>query len=320
MIKPAVGDSARAAAPAIPQAPSSPEPAPASTKRPRKESAPPFRGSVARAPAKPLFIIIVRGGVLRLGNRWSNNSDGDINETKDVLASIRDRVWGNASLTWKYTILVAVDIVCKDADSVQKQELEELIRTSLGFATVSDTFRIRISSENLGVAQADSLLVTCDWVKSVFQNSAAACGFLFLRADCFLKRMFDPSCWIQQGLAERKVVFPFRLWSDGGPVDQIFFVPSDLLPDLERSLKYLTTYAPNSLNRTSLHFLHTKKCIPGKLGYAVGAVCDPNSSKEWNPLYRITGRHEKRQSLKSEAKWGSFWFLEPEPTGQTGRV
>jgi hypothetical protein len=122
--------------------------------------------------------------------------------------------------------------------------------------------------------------------------------------------MFDPIPWIEKGLAESKAVFPFKVWDDGGPADQICFVPSELLPKFQQSIKRLTTYKIDTLNRLSLHFLHTKKCMRNKLAFAADIVCNANSTHEGNPFYRITGRHEKRQSQEHMAKWGPLWFVD----------
>ena len=161
----------------------------------------------------------------------------------------------------------------------------------------------------MGPEQTDSLVATLEWMGTKAGLMVAASGVVFLRADCVLKRMFNPIQWIEKGLAENKAVFPFKVWDDGGPADQIFFVPSALLPDFDRSVKVLMTrYKVECLNRQSLHFLHTKKCMRGQLAFAVDVVCDANSIHEWNPLYRITGREEKRQSLAHMTKWGPLWF------------
>ncbi len=76
------------------------------------------------------------------------------------------------------------------------------------------------------------------------------------------------------------------------------------------SLKKLTVYELDTLNRQCLHFMHCKRCLNGQLMYHLAVVCDANSTKEWNPYYRIVGRSEKQQDESHRAKWGDHWFQE----------
>ena len=135
------------------------------------------------------------------------------------------------------------------------------------------------------------------------------CGFLIPRGDCILKCKFEPERWIEQGLEERKVVFPFKVFAEGGPADQLFFLPEFELLEFQRSLKVLIhTYRLRDLKRTSLHYMHLPECMGGRIAYAADVVCDANSAKEWNPFYCITGRKAKNQKHKYRHKWGYLWF------------
>ena len=260
--------------------------------------------SIRLPEALPLIVIVVRGAVLRSGGRLSDNADGEVDDLKRVLISIREDVLKNEAILSNYRRMLLFDIVCEDANREKKDELTNMIR-SLMLGAVDG---LRICSGNLGPAQTDSLLETSRWMARACGDPAVPEGFFFLRADCELKRMFDPFAWIRQGLNQRKVVFPFKVWEEGGPADQLFFVPSERLGDLERSLHVLTTYNTSTLQRQSLHYLHMNRCMPGQLAYAADVVCNANSLHEWNPFYRITGRTEKGQAWQRRHKWGDLWF------------
>ncbi len=169
----------------------------------------------------------------------------------------------------------------------------------------------RISSKALGERQTDSLVKTFEWeqVQVAEFDKSDVMGCLVLRADCYLKPMVALQSWVDRGMQHDRCVFPFMVW-EGAPADQLFFCPTSLREDFVRSVKRLTEYQIDSLNRQSLHFMHCKRCLKGRLLFHLAVVCDANSTREWNPYYRIVGRSEKQQDECHRAKWGDHWFQE----------
>ena len=133
-------------------------------------------------------------------------------------------------------------------------------------------------------------------------------GISFLRADCHLKRMVALESRVDRGIQHDRCVFPFKVWDDGGPADQVIFIPTGWLESFENSVERLTKYKKESLNRQSLHFIHCKRCLKGRLIYHRDVVADANSIHAWNPYYTILGRREKPQEDRHRAKWGDHWF------------
>ena len=173
---------------------------------------------------------------------------------------------------------------------------------------ISNVEHIRISIQNLGPAQTDSLLVTNRWLNKS-RDVAHLVGIFYFRADLLFKKKFSAPDWVRQGLQEGKMVFPFKVWDDGGPADQLFFLPIQLFALFNRSLEFLQTYKVQTLQRCSLHYLHIKKAMDlCTLTYAIDVVCDANSEKEWNPIYSIVGRKSKGQNVQMASKWGTFWY------------
>ena len=140
----------------------------------------------------------MRGHVLRSGSRKSDNSSGEMKDIVEVLSSIKKQACSNSLLTSTYQILIAFDIVCRDADEEKKKELQRVVsRYMTGFR-----IRFRISSRSLGVAQTDSLLSTCQWIQLVAPSPVLS-GVLFLRADSVMKEKFDPYAWILRGVCTK---------------------------------------------------------------------------------------------------------------------
>ena len=122
--------------------------------------------------ARLWVLVIVRGHALRSGDRLSDNSSGEVVALELVLFSIQQRICDNTALTSVYRIRIVFDIVCKDADFDKREGIGKLIDKYMTGGHTS-----RISPKTLGVAQPDSLLVSCDWMASLYVNSEAPCGF-----------------------------------------------------------------------------------------------------------------------------------------------
>jgi hypothetical protein len=191
---------------------------------------------------------------------------------------------------------------------VEEQAKEELLRVIREYVPLHAH---RISSKALGERQTDNLVKTFEWEQlqlAEFDKSDVI-GYLVLRADCYLKPMVALQSWVERGMQNDRCVFPFMVW-EGAPADQLFFCPTSWREDFVRSLKRLTEYHIDSLNRQSLHFMHCKRCLKGQLMFHLAVVCNANSTHEWNPYYRIMGRIEKQQDECHRAKWGDHWFEE----------
>ena len=192
------------------------------------------RGSVEPC-LRPLLLVIVRGHAKRLGGRTSINSFGSWSDVQDVLTSIKARLLDNVALTSAYRVHIMFHIVYAGANQAQRMELEELICTC-----IPDIFTIRIVPNDFGPCQTDSLLVTVQWMRGWLSAFTNPSGFLFLRVDCLLKEHFLPQAWLAKGFEANKAVFPFKVWEDGGPSDQIFFIPSCHLDRFEWALQFFS--------------------------------------------------------------------------------
>ena len=263
----------------------------------------------ADASSSPVLICIIRGHVLRRGDRLCQNAHGDWQDLHMVFGSIQtqtEKIHG-------YELIFLLDVVVMGANDCDK---EEILRV------VSDYVSLRchrISSRPLGDAQPDSLLKTFEWEQGQLADidMSPVVGYFVFRADCYLKRMVELQSWVERGIEYRMTVFPFMVFL-GAPADQLFFIPTSCRSDFVRSLQRLTLYKLDGIQRQSLHYIHCKKALGGRLKFHMDVICDANSTKEWNPYYRIVGRTEMEQEDIHRTKWGRHWFGEAVVDGETG--
>ena len=175
-----------------------------------------------------------------------------------------------------------LDIVATDADASTKKKIQDIIEKYLALKAV------RISSVALAPTQTESLLKTFAWCEEATSELQDVVGIFTFRADVELKHKIDLKTWVCRGLNENKTVWPFRVWDEGGPADQLFFVPRTQRDDFISAVTKLSTYKPESLQRISLHHIADKKMLRGNLIYKAACTCDANTQKEWNPYYRIS--------------------------------
>ena len=253
-------------------------------------------------PRRPLLILL-RGHVLRVGNRLSDNASGDLADLRSVLSSIQRYVLKLSALTDYYDPTLFIDVVYTDSTLESQTQLSKDVLASLR------PHRERISAKALGVCQTDTLLASLAWIKDGSPSFPGTnVGLLILRADCLLKQPLQPARWIEPALTSNRVMFPFMVNSAGGPADQILFVPADLLGKFTESLKYLISFDKTALQRQSLHFMHTKHCLGGRLEYVVPIICNANTIHEWNPFYQILGRPAKNRNYDKMTAWGWAWL------------
>mgnify|MGYP003335412857 CR=1 FL=1 len=257
--------------------------------------------SSAAVCSRPVLICIIRGHVLRSGGRLSDNFSGDLDDLHTVFGSIKTE-----TEKLQCVRVFLLDVVAVDAQESTKEDILRVIRLYIPLQSS------RISSRAIGEAQTDSLLATFKWEDDQLSDldKSDAIGRLVLRADCYLNPKVALQSWVDIGLRNDKSVFPFMVWTGGGPADQLFFIPASCRERFLYSVGKLTTYQSGSLNRTSLHYIYCKKCLKGNLVFRREAVCDANSQEEWNPYYRIMGRPEWPQDEDNRLKWGSDWFQE----------
>ena len=165
---------------------------------------------------------------------------------------------------------------------------------------------MRVSKENLALTQTASLLHTLSWVQHFVSCIEKDDSILFLRCDCILKSYFHVDDWIKlmhrQDKCNRSMLFPFYVFKDGGPADQIFLLPLELWAAFDTALQRLSQKKPRSLHAKSLHYLHEKKYMGSKVAYFIETLADANSEKEWNPFYVILGRDSKLRKVEIK-KW-----------------
>ena len=139
-------------------------------------------------------------------------------------------------------------------------------------------------------------------------------GVFILRADCALLEKFDAMTFTKRSITRKRKmsVFPFKVWEDGGPADQIIYVPENQLTPFKEALSRFTTFKVESLNRRSLHYMHCRKGLRGRLVYFHNCKCNANTEEEWNPFYKMVGRENAQQKLSARLKWGTYWFDENE--------
>ena len=244
--------------------------------------------------------LVLRGHIMRSGGQGVFNADGSGEDLKLVLHSVRK----NASSPSTSILFVAVDVVWLNCTGEQAEEFRGFVRRYLNFPG-SSVF-IRVHHENLGATQTSSLLRTLDWVRPYANSLGQGHSILFLRCDCVLKSYFQIDDWLgamnRQDQHGRAMLFPFKVFEEGGPADQIFLLPKELWGHFEKGLQYLSTRKPGSLHAKSLHFLHTRKCMGSKVVYFMDVVADANTAKEWNPFYVMLGRSSKLRDV-SCVKW-----------------
>ena len=130
------------------------------------------------------------------------------------------------------------------------------------------------------------------------KEEVVAKGMYVLRADVRLK-----SDWLAKAVSQTEhAMFPFKVWSDGGPSDVAFYLPAKVLWAFRRSLD---GHAITAKQQIDLHWLHTSKLLGPVLGYCCDVVADANTEKEWNPLYQIVGRPEKPRNPHKAEKWNN---------------
>jgi hypothetical protein len=251
-------------------------------------------------PEKPVLIVLIRGHVLRVGDRLSDNFEGDVTALHTVFNSIQTKT----DKLEKYKLVFLLDIVASNADSQTHAQVLDIVGRYVKL------YGQRVSNLPLGPCQTDSLLQTLTWADQNTKTVANIVGTLVLRADCYLKEKVDLNAWVDRGIEAEMCVFPFMVWHNA-PADQLFFIPESCHEHFKRSVRNLTFYSSESLNRQSLHYMYCKKCLRGRLKFVAEVICDANSRREWNPFYRIMGRSEQAQGDEHRAKWGEFWFSEP---------
>ena len=139
-------------------------------------------------------------------------------------------------------------------------------------------------------------------------------GVFILRGDCVLLEQFDAMTFAERSFTQKGkwTVFPFKVWEHGGPADQIIYVPENQLTQFKEALWRFPIYPEASLNRGSLHYMHCRKGLRGRLVYFHDCKCNANTEKEWNPFYKMVGRENAQQKLSARLKWGTYWFDENE--------
>ena len=164
--------------------------------------------------------LVVRGHVMRRGGAGTLSADGNDEDLQLVLHSIRI----NAASPSTSIAFVAVDVVWLDCTAEQAQQLRGLVRSYLNFPHSS--IFVRVSKESLGSTQTASLLQTLSWLRPYANCLDEDGSILFLRCDCILKSYFQVDDWIElmhrQDTCNRSMLFPFYVFKDGGPADQIF--------------------------------------------------------------------------------------------------
>ena len=254
---------------------------------------------IIRDDARPLIICLIRGHAKRKGGRLCDNSAGDEEEVDLVFASI-NTCFTKDNIEQHYRLVFVADVVVSGAED---DVIEDMLTTMKKHFPIAAS---RMSPKTLGAAQTDSLLESFKWMgEEVCINCINPSGYFILRADTELKPSFRPLHWIQKGT--EFPVFPFKVWDWGGPADQIVYVPSAKWNDFTWAVKKMTLLGLDTLNRKSLHFIHTRRGLKGKLVYFVECVGDANTSHEWNPFYRIRGRNEAALKPENQAKWIEVW-------------
>ena len=253
--------------------------------------------------SRPMILIcLIRGHVLRIGDRLCDNFDGDWQDLHEVFRSIKIET----ERIENYKLIFLLDVVAMDAEEQAKDKILHIVQEHVPLHAH------RISSKALGEWQTDSLLKTLEWEQSqvaALDKRDHVTGCFVLRADCHLKPMIALQSWVERGMQYDRCVFPFMVWEDGGPADQLFFIPKSQREAFFWAVTKLSKYKPTSLQRQSLHWIHCKSCLKGRLSFHLKVVCDANSTKEWNPCYRIMGRSEKQQEECHRAKWGDHSIL-----------
>ena len=255
-------------------------------KRPRR-AAPGSAGDAgAMLPPKDVLICLVRGHVLRKGGMFCENLDGDWSDLHTVFKSIQRET---AKILPKIRIgggicklVFVLDIVAKDADASTKKKIQKIIEKYVPLKAV------RISSVALAPSQTETLLSTFAWCDDETSQLENVVGTFCFRADVELKHKIDLKTWVRRGLEEDQTVWPFKVWDEGGPADQLFFVPRTQREDFIRAVTRLSRYKPTSLQRIALHHIGDKKMLRGNLIFKAACKCNANSQKEWNPYYRIS--------------------------------
>ena len=127
-----------------------------------------------------------------------------------------------------------------------------------------------------------------------------------------LLEKFDAMTFAKRSITRRgkRIVFPFKVWEEGGPADQIIYVPENQLTRFKKALNKFITYPNGSLNRQSLHYMHCHKALRGQLVYFHDCVRNADTACEWNPFYKIVGREEAKQKSSERERWWTYWFDE----------
>ena len=240
--------------------------------------------------------------MLRIGARGCNNFSADWQDLHKVFWSIKIAM----EHIQNHKLIFLLDVCAMDAEEETKDRILRIVQEHV------PVHAHRISSQALGECQTDSLVKTFEWEQSQVAkfDQSNVTGCFVLRADCYLKPFIALQSWLDHGMQDGMCVFPFKVWDENAPADQLFFIPKSQREDFVRSVTTLSTkYRPSSLNRMSLHYMYCKSCLNGRLSFHCNVVCDANSSKEWNPYYRIMGRSEKQQEERHRTKWGDHWFL-----------
>ena len=146
--------------------------------------------------------------------------------------------------------------------------------------------------------QAGSVSAVLADLQAFFPEAGKVDLILLVRFDSYLKRDIDLDDWQQS-----TVVAPFwqaRSKKSSEVCDVLLAWPGSLLGQMVEATAALAA-SPDMFSCNSLHKLG-KVGVP--LAVMVDTVRDSNTSKQWNPLYRLLGRPEAaKPSWESRDNW-----------------